>query len=202
MKKGRTDRDWLIVATMAFFAGAFLVWALMSRPPSGHNPPANIDWPAWVQAVGSVAAIIAAGLFPLLHSWVRRREVTQSLIELVSYARFPATLMIGQFEGTFGGPRLIRAHLDQLHRAFDSVSYVDIPDRTLAVGVQQAATAVIALKQIQELFLNKGEMDKERGIKLVQKYISMIDGAVNDAIDATGQKPRNFGYAARSLPNE
>jgi len=60
MKQGRTDRDWAMVSVMAFIAGAFLVWALLSKHPPQPRPPINIDWPAWVQAVGSVGAILAA----------------------------------------------------------------------------------------------------------------------------------------------
>lgn len=160
------------------------------------------DAPAWVQAVGSIAAIIAAGLLPLWHARVKRREVSQSLIELISYARFPATLMLAQFEGGFGGPRLILAHLTQLHKAFDSVTYVDIPDRSLAVAVQQAATAVGALKAIQELFLRDGGIKKARGIEIVQKYIAMFDSAMAESIKATGQRPRNFSYENLVLPDE
>lgn len=60
MKQGRTDRDWAVVAVMAFIAGAGLAWALLSKHPPQPRPPAEIDWPAWVQAVGSVGAILAA----------------------------------------------------------------------------------------------------------------------------------------------
>jgi hypothetical protein len=162
----------------------------------------QLDWPAWVQAVGSIAAIIAAGLIPLWHGRVKRREVTQSLIELISYARFPATLMLAQFEGGFGGPRLILAHLTQLHKAFDSVNYVDVPNRSLAIGLQQSATAITALKQVQEIFLRKGELKKERGIEIVKKYMTMLDGAVAEAIKATGQKPRDFSYDTIVLPDD
>lgn len=160
------------------------------------------DAPAWVQAVGSIAAIIAAGLIPLWHERVKRREVIQSLIELISYATFPATLMLSQFEGVFGGPRLIAAHLNQLQKAFDTVNYVDIPDRSLAIGVQQAATAVTALKEIQEMFLKNGEMNKERGSALTQKYLDIFTDALKVAIDATGQRPRNFGYKKLTLPDD
>lgn len=178
------------------FAAALGMLAITGQVRFGNNAP------AWVQAVGSIAAIVAAGLIPLWHGRVKRREVIQSLIELISYARFPATLMLAQFEGGFGGPRLILAHLTQLHKAFDSVNYVDIPNRSLAVGVQQAATAVAALKEIQELFLKKGEMKKDRGIEIVQKYIAMFDNAMAEAIKATGQRPRHFGYATLVLPDE
>ncbi|MBK0052741.1 hypothetical protein [Stenotrophomonas sp. S39] len=201
MKQGRTDRDWAVVAVMTFAAGAVLTWALMSKP-SPKSVGLAFDWPAWVQAIGSIAAIIAAGLIPLWHARVRRREVTQSLIELISYARFPATLMLAQFEGGFGGPRLILAHLTQLHKAFDSVNYVDVPNRSLAIALQQSATAVSALKGIQELFLRKEEMKKGRGIEIVKKYLLMLDRAVEEAIKATGQRPRDFNYDTIVLPNE
>ncbi|PSD21298.1 hypothetical protein C7E15_00025 [Stenotrophomonas maltophilia] len=110
--------------------------------------------------------------------------------------------MLAQFEGGFGGPRLILAHLIQLHKAFDSVNYVDVPNRSLAIALQQSATAVSALKEIQELFLRKEEMKKGRGSEIVKKYLLMLDRAVEEAIKATGQRPRDFNYDTIVLPNE
>jgi len=60
MKQGRTDKDWAVVAVMTFGAGALIAWALLSKHPPQPRPQADIDWPAWVQAVGSVLAIVAA----------------------------------------------------------------------------------------------------------------------------------------------
>ncbi|MRI41706.1 hypothetical protein D5301_05540 [Stenotrophomonas sp. MH181796] len=56
---------------MTFLAGAIAVWALMSKHPPQPRPPNEIDWPAWVQAVGSVAAIATAIWVP---AWQRRND--------------------------------------------------------------------------------------------------------------------------------
>lgn len=64
MKQPRTDRDWAVVATMAFAAGALVAWALMSGQPAGQVSQ-QTDWPAWVQAVGSVIAIFVAVIVPV-----------------------------------------------------------------------------------------------------------------------------------------
>lgn len=70
MKQGRTDRDWAVVATLMFGAGALIAWALLSKHPPQPRPPAEIDWPAWVQAVGSIVAIFVAVLVP----WRQRNQ--------------------------------------------------------------------------------------------------------------------------------
>ncbi|WP_312705253.1 hypothetical protein [Stenotrophomonas lactitubi] len=56
---------------MAFAAGAFFVWALMSNHPAGTTEPSSIEWPAWVQAVGSIAAIFVAVAVP---GWQRSQQ--------------------------------------------------------------------------------------------------------------------------------
>lgn len=71
MNQGRTDRDWAIVAVMTFCAGAVFAWALTSDP-SAVTRYKDIQWPAWVQAVGSVMAIVVAILVP--RNSDRRRE--------------------------------------------------------------------------------------------------------------------------------
>lgn len=71
MRHGRTDRDWAVVAVMAFAAGAFFVWALMSNHPANMTEPVVVEWPAWVQAVGSIAAIFVAVAVP---GWQRSQQ--------------------------------------------------------------------------------------------------------------------------------
>lgn len=71
MKHGRTDRDWAVVAVMTFIAGVIITWGAMSRHPPQPRPPIEVDWPAWVQAVGSVAAIATAIWVP---AWQRRKD--------------------------------------------------------------------------------------------------------------------------------
>lgn len=75
MKNGRTDRDWTVVAVMAFIAGAILTWALLSRHPPQPRPPSDIDWPAWVQAVGSLIGIAVAIAVPMTVSQRERNRV-------------------------------------------------------------------------------------------------------------------------------
>ena len=45
-------------------------------------------------------------------------------------------------------------------------------------------------------------MKKGRGIEIVKKYLLMLDRAVEEAIKATGQRPRDFNYDTIVLPNE
>lgn len=93
MKKGRTDRDWAVVAVMAFGAGAFFVWALMSgglRPV--HAPK---DLPAWVQAIGSIAAILVAVGVP---AWQRRQELRDKRAQEALVARSFGLILLRELE--------------------------------------------------------------------------------------------------------
>ena len=78
MKQGRTDRDWAVVAVMAFVAGAGLAWALLSKHPPQPRPPIDIDWPAWVQAIGSILAILTAIYVPTIIERNKRAEVAMA----------------------------------------------------------------------------------------------------------------------------
>lgn len=71
MKHQPFGRDTVVLLIMAFGYGALFAWGL-STPPTGKpsaTPP--VDWPAWVQAVGSVLAICAA---VLIARWQRISE--------------------------------------------------------------------------------------------------------------------------------
>mgnify|MGYP000290372782 CR=1 FL=1 len=80
----KSGRDWAIVATMTFLAGALLVWALMSKHPSESIMAAQIDWPAWVQAVMSVVAILATAFVP---RWIDARKKMDSADQFIVFAK-------------------------------------------------------------------------------------------------------------------
>lgn len=84
MTQGRTDRDWAVVAVMTFLAGALLMWALLGRHPPQPRPPEDVDWPAWVQAVGSLVAIAVAIAIPLR---VARYDRQQRALDSAARAR-------------------------------------------------------------------------------------------------------------------
>ncbi|MBB5875871.1 hypothetical protein [Xanthomonas sp. 3498] len=74
MKERPFGRDTVVLLIMAFGFGALFAWGLVT-PPSGKVHVAAgkpIDWPAWVQAVGSVLAICAA---VLIARWQRISEL-------------------------------------------------------------------------------------------------------------------------------
>lgn len=84
MKHQPFGRDTVVLLIMAFGYGALFAWGL-STPPSGKpsaTPP--IDWPAWVQAVGSVLAICAA---ILIARWQRISEQLDAQREHALQAR-------------------------------------------------------------------------------------------------------------------
>lgn len=94
MKQGRTDRDWAVVAVMTFCAGALITWALISDPTAAKHAK-DIEWPAWVQAVGSVFAIVFAVLVP---KWTRKAEATDRQLKEEAEALALATLMVREME--------------------------------------------------------------------------------------------------------
>ncbi|WP_329914052.1 hypothetical protein [Stenotrophomonas sp. SMYL86] len=57
MKQGRSDRDWAVVAVMTFGAGVLITWAITA---DSHAWPklTSEQWAAWVQAIGSIAALM------------------------------------------------------------------------------------------------------------------------------------------------
>lgn len=94
MKQGRTDRDWAVVALMCFAAGAFFVWALMS----GESRTATAvpkDLPAWVQAIGSIAAILVAVSVPY---WQRKQEIHDKRAQESLVARSYGLVLLRELE--------------------------------------------------------------------------------------------------------
>ena len=95
MKRGRTDKDWAVVAAMTFGAGVVITWGMLSKHPPQPRPPVNIDWPAWVQAIGSVLAIVFAVLVP---KWTRQAEATERQRREKAEAMALATVMVREME--------------------------------------------------------------------------------------------------------
>ncbi|MBH1591947.1 hypothetical protein I5U77_05765 [Stenotrophomonas maltophilia] len=72
-----------MVAVMACVAGAVVTWAVLSKHPPQPRPPIDVDWPAWVQAVGSLLAISAA-------VWVPNRIASKEHSRLEGIRRYKA----------------------------------------------------------------------------------------------------------------
>lgn len=94
MKQIRSDRDWTVVAVMTFCAGAVVTWALTSDPTVAKHAK-TIEWPAWVQAIGSVLAIVFAVLVP---KWSRKAEATERQLREEAEALALATVMVREME--------------------------------------------------------------------------------------------------------
>ncbi|HBC50703.1 hypothetical protein [Stenotrophomonas maltophilia] len=80
IQKERPDsRDVLVLLTMAFAFGAFFSWALFYRP--GSLPPLKaVDPAAWLQAIGSLIAIVVAiGVPTFLYISERDRQRAKEL---------------------------------------------------------------------------------------------------------------------------
>ncbi|QBH01236.1 hypothetical protein [Xanthomonas oryzae] len=75
------DRDALIISGIAFGFGMLLAWALLDPPAAvsasritGSTPSKPFEWPAWVQAIGSVVAIFVAVYIPKAMEAQKARE--------------------------------------------------------------------------------------------------------------------------------
>jgi len=80
MKQGRTDRDWAVVALMTFCAGAVVTWALTS--PGYAWPKLTVEqWAAWVQAIGSIVAILIAVAVPATQHFLAAKKQQQESLD-------------------------------------------------------------------------------------------------------------------------
>ncbi|WP_282259608.1 hypothetical protein [Stenotrophomonas sp. PS02301] len=136
MKQGRNDRDSTVVAIMAFAAGAFLVWALLSgHPPSKIKPTG--DLPAWVQAIGSILAIVVAIVVPWrlavqARADLRERDLrdrTERMEDRAARAQSYAFVMLPQVDQIRG--QILAAQRRWMRNPFgeeDIIELLTIPD--------------------------------------------------------------------------
>ncbi|MFA8515760.1 hypothetical protein [Xanthomonas campestris] len=85
-----SNRDLFIIAVMAFAFGGLFAWALID-PPSAQRLATSSkqpsEWPAWVQAIGSVLAIAVAIAVPY---WQKSKEKAQRIADDSARARVVA----------------------------------------------------------------------------------------------------------------
>ncbi|MGG6341682.1 hypothetical protein ACQ5SA_00375 [Stenotrophomonas indicatrix] len=146
-----------MVAVMAFMAGAFFVWALMSQHATAI-PISRGEWPAWVQAFTSFIAILIAMFVPTKIAWDERRRLSKenhykamslafvlrpaigSLISRVDSARRRWQLCPNQYDDSgvvapLVIPDAINEHLLELHVLGES-----------GVAVRRSINAIHALR--------------------------------------------------------
>lgn len=72
---------WLSIVKVLFFSPVVVIsaWLIFFLPWSSPNAP------AWVQAIGSVAAIIAAWLIPYQHEQIRLKKQKEDLLASVAW---------------------------------------------------------------------------------------------------------------------
>lgn len=130
-KKYSFDRDALIISAFAFAFGALFAWALIDPPliqkaakAAANSKPS--EWPAWVQAVGSIAAILVAIAVPYTQ---RRTELQETRRADILRARSLGAALL----------RDIKRFRDQLERARDSGNRAQMFD-TLNVSPEMIPT--------------------------------------------------------------
>ncbi|WP_267122929.1 hypothetical protein [Xanthomonas sacchari] len=75
MKEQPFGRDTVVLLIMAFGFGALFAWGLTAPPAAPSKLPSKpLDWPAWVQAVGSLLAIAIAIAVPAVQHQLAARE--------------------------------------------------------------------------------------------------------------------------------
>lgn len=75
MKHQAFGRDTVVLLIMAFGFGALFAWGLIAPPAAPSKlPDKPLDWPAWVQAVGSLLAIAIAIAVPAVQHQLAARE--------------------------------------------------------------------------------------------------------------------------------
>lgn len=88
MKEPITGRDLFVISVLCTGFGFLLAWGLFHR--WGTFPPSKpIDWPAWVQAVGSVVAICVAIAVPMAqrsHQLAEARAQSHALCKVMAAA--------------------------------------------------------------------------------------------------------------------
>ncbi|MFB9112062.1 hypothetical protein QSH39_014865 [Xanthomonas arboricola pv. corylina] len=134
-KKYSFDRDALIISAFAFAFGALFAWALIDPPliqkaskAAANSKPS--EWPAWVQAIGSILGIAVAIAIPLR---IQQREqqlaVEDKRLRLISYsiAMIPAA---ESFKGALNRAKNIIDHYEwsvgpQLN---DAADFAQVPE--------------------------------------------------------------------------
>jgi len=148
---------------MAFIAGAVIVWAALSKHPPQPRPPSVVDWPAWVQAVGSVAGIFAAALVARWQQKFSQRdqEAAEQREKIARYVR--ANRVLGRFL------ERIDQGIKQSERVEDTGFAVRIKKRLVPKELREfegelhlipgaggpAMTAMDAFRRARKLLINK-----------------------------------------------
>lgn len=109
------------------------------------------EWAAWVQAVGSVLAILAAAWFPI---WHRRRELSRQLnnyVQMLSVAQSQAdgdASLLSQYVDNVADFSWSNTRWDPIIKALEGVEYHLLPDFKLFVPVQDALGDAIECKKV------------------------------------------------------
>ncbi|WP_423179753.1 hypothetical protein [Stenotrophomonas sp. CASM110] len=182
MKQGRTDRDWAVVALMAFFAGAFLVWALLSKHPPQPRPPLDVDWPAWVQAIGSVVGIAVAIYVPWRQRRLARIDEEQVRKDKVKIMRMALSAAAGQYRGSLAAAF---QYLEEAH---------EVRKRLPKNGIRRP----LEFDQFRSELYLLGEQG-ERVNRLIASHTTM-SGSVMAMQTSKGLSPSFMKIARRNFP--
>jgi hypothetical protein len=137
MERSKLGKDSLVVSAMCFGFGAFLAWALMSDHPGPAK--ASIEWPAWVQAVGSVLAILAAIGIAM---WQRQVERADRKVANASAAKSLGVVVLREVRELRN--RLLKAP-NKVREPFHETQGKPIPNITIPQALWDVAPALHTL---------------------------------------------------------
>jgi hypothetical protein len=145
--------------------------------------PANFYWPAWVQAVGSIAAIVGAFLVAS-QQHVAERSLEQEKARDEEIRRFQAVQALGANTGGFlaGGvaaadnlyfaytPPGVLVALDDSAKAFQSLPIFDLPHEALVIyctSLPLVLKRIHSLLEKQNAYLDDPQRHQKQGINIV-----------------------------------
>jgi hypothetical protein len=130
----------VICIPIAFFVGAIFAHIFPDTWPEASTNLSSSDWAAWVQAIGSICAIIAAVLISWAQSRLARESLTRSQL-IADKARQSGILAIA--EAALEHARRIDEAVSRTESG-DAVALSQVYDQTIIDGIVQALTAVPA----------------------------------------------------------
>lgn len=165
-----------------------LVYCLLALPWESNNAP------AWVQAFGSIAAIIAAGLFPIWHFEVQERKRQQDLLKVMRVLCDEALESLWSLSNCFVMPEhevaWMRDYLkQQKDKSWDvllsSIAQLPIsglpPKKVVELGQMREAVAhgLLVSGMIQE-WVDKGRSSADEVVRLRERRDKL--GIIRDGL--------------------
>ncbi|WP_139370329.1 hypothetical protein [Xanthomonas axonopodis] len=150
------------------------------------------DAPAWVQAVGSVLAIMVAVGLPYWHEARNSRTRSRDLVELMMYALSVASMGKKILQDPEKRSRGWAVNsFDTVIGAMRSVNYLDTPHPVLAISLQQTQLVMTTLASYIEHARKIDALPTQTQLDtMFDRHIRVIESAIEYSTKTTGAKAR------------